>query len=139
MIRIPLPEKDGAILLVPRWGELGAPAQIVLLAILLLAPIILVVWLYRNELRLVSPRTATFLLSLRLILVLLLALVVGFQPVAAHFSTGANKSLILVALDRSASMDIADPQPKAKAAVTTRTETARKILADDGLDLLGTL
>ncbi|HMF15894.1 MAG TPA: vWA domain-containing protein, partial [Gemmataceae bacterium] len=139
MIRIPLPEKDAAILLVPRWGELGAPAQIVLLSILLLAPIILLVWLYRNELRLVPTRTAMFLLSLRLILVLLLTLVVGFQPVAARFSKSEDKSMVLVAVDRSASMDVADPQPKNKATVMSRTEAARKILADDGLNLLGTL
>jgi hypothetical protein len=137
MIRIPLQE-DNAIFLIPRWAELGTPAQIALLAILLLAPIILVVCLYRTELRLVPLKTATFLLSLRLILVLLLAVVIGFQPVAAHFSTHCEKSLVLVAVDRSASMDIADPQPKNKT-ILTRTETARKILAGDGFDLLGTL
>src|SRR3989442_1003081 len=51
MIRIPLPEQDTALLLAPRWGELGLPGQLLLL-LLLVVPMVLAVWLYRYEMRL---------------------------------------------------------------------------------------
>jgi hypothetical protein len=139
MIRIPLPGKDAAILLLPRWGEFGTAGQAAMLLVLVLAPVILALWLYRYELRLVRGRTATILLTLRLVLLFLLSAIIAFQPVVAHFSTGTDKGLILVAVDRSASMEVADPQPNDKEKTESRSETARKILAPDGLDLLTAL
>jgi hypothetical protein len=110
MFRIPLPSPDTALLLTPRWGNLPLPFQVALLVLLLLIPIGLIVWLYRYELHLVPRATATGLLLLRLVVLLLLVFLVGLQPVLGRDVKEELPGRVLIAVDRSASMDVADPQ-----------------------------
>jgi len=110
MFRIPLPFKDAALLVIPRGGELGTVVQVTLLALMALVPMLLVLWLYRSELRLVRRSAALGLLTLRLVVIVLLWCVVGLQPIVAHFRTEELPGRVLVAVDRSNSMVVADPQ-----------------------------
>jgi hypothetical protein len=110
MVRFGLPNSDTALLLTPRWGELPLPLQVLLLATLVLVPVVLVLSLYRYELKLVSGWTATFLLALRLTAVLLAIILVGFQPILGRDWTEKLPARVLVAVDRSLSMDVVDPQ-----------------------------
>ncbi len=109
MIRIPLPSPDTHLLLSPRWGEIPLAAQVLLL-VLCLTPVALVVWLYRYEMRLIRRRVALALLALRLVVLALLLFLFCFQPVWAHETRHALPGRVLIAVDRSDSLSVADPQ-----------------------------
>lgn len=105
MLRIPLPSPDSALLFQPRFGD-----RPLLLLLICLTPLALTVWLYRYELRLVRPNIARTLLGLRFLVVLLLVLVAAFQPVVAHSTSESLPGRVVIAVDRSDSMGVADPQ-----------------------------
>src|SRR5262249_41145998 len=109
MLRIPLVD-EYALLLSPRWGELGPGTQTVLLALLGLVPILLVLWLYRYELRLIRRLTALLLLGLRLAVICLLWLLIALQPVVARSTSEDLPGRVLIAVDRSGSTEVTDPQ-----------------------------
>src|SRR5262249_3650176 len=109
MLRLDLPLTDTSLLLHPRFGDHAAFVQVLLLAVCLL-PVALVGWLYRYELRMVRPAVARILLGLRLLVVLMLVVVVAFQPVAARSACETLAGRVTVGLDRSDSMGITDPQ-----------------------------
>ena len=109
MLRFDLPFTDTSLLLHPRFGDRAAVVQLFLL-FLCLVPVGLVGWLYRYELRMVRPAMARVLLGLRLLVILMLVVVVAFQPVAAHSMSETIRGRVEVALDRSDSMGVADPQ-----------------------------
>src|SRR5215204_3243962 len=109
MLRFDLPYTDTSLLLTPRFGGHSAVVQALLLAACF-APVVLVGWLYRYELLLVRRSVARVLLGLRALAVLLLVALVTFQPVIAGSATESIPGRVLVALDRSDSMSIADPQ-----------------------------
>ncbi len=109
MLRFDLPFTDTSLLLHPRFGDRAAIVQLLLLACCLM-PIALVGWLYRYELRLVRPGIARVLLGLRLLVVSMIVVVIAFQPVAAHTTSETLRGRVLVALDRSDSMNVTDPQ-----------------------------
>jgi hypothetical protein len=135
MLRLDLPYTDTALLLAPRFGDKPVAVQILFL-LLCLAPVGLMAWLYRYELRLVRPVVARFLLALRLLVVLMLLFVVCFQPVAAHSLTETLPSRVLVALDRSDSMGVADPQRPLidKLRLARALKLAKDICPDSQLD-----
>lgn len=68
----------------------------------------LLVWLYREERRLVSRRTGLGLLALRLIAAAVLVAAL-FEPIAATTSREVVKGRVLLAVDVSESMSTADP------------------------------
>lgn len=109
MIRIPLPLSDTVLLLTLRWKEMSAGAQVASILFCLLVPTILVL-LYRYELFLVRRRTATVLLGLRMIVIFFLLCVVFLQPIVARSKTEELQGRVLLAIDRSDSMKVADPQ-----------------------------
>src|SRR5688500_12084603 len=78
MFRVPLPADDTYLLLVPRFG---GPA----LALLLVVPLALVLWLYRYELKLIHRLPALVLLGLRCVVLVLLWLIAGLQPTVARY------------------------------------------------------
>ena len=84
--------------------------QIALLAGACLVPLALVVWLYRYELQLAPRLAAAFLLCMRVCVLFLLLFLVLLQPVVAQSQTHELRGRVLVAVDRSDSMDVADPQ-----------------------------
>jgi hypothetical protein len=106
---ISLPLTDSALQLAPRWGELGAPAQQIALALCGLVPLALVLWLYRHELRLVSRAAALGLLLLRVAVIALLWFIVCLQPVLTATSTREVPTRVVVAVDLSGSMTATDP------------------------------
>jgi hypothetical protein len=153
-MRISLNADDTYLLLSPRGADLGLAWQVALLAIILAVPVALVVCLYRYELRLVRRSHALGLLGLRLVVLTLLWVMVAMQPMLSHFDMEMVPSEVLVAVDISQSMDVADTQrtPEeadalasafsvAPAEVTgwSRKEIARRILSPAGLDLLARL
>jgi hypothetical protein len=110
MLRIPLPFHDAALLLIPRWGELAPPTQVGLLLLLCAVPVALVLFLYRYELRLVARSTAAALVGFRLLVLFLLLFLVLLQPVVGRDVATPLPGRVLIAVDRSDSMDVADPQ-----------------------------
>jgi hypothetical protein len=110
MFSLKLPFDLGDLVLTPQWAGLSAALQTGLFLAVCLVPVALVLWLYRYELRLVPRLTALGLLSLRLAVLVLLLLLVCLQPVYARTRTEGLPGRILVAVDRSDSTEIADPQ-----------------------------
>jgi hypothetical protein len=110
MHRITLPGTDASLLLSPRWGELSAFWQVALLVLLVAVPVALVVLLYRYELRLIKRGAAIGLLALRLVVLLLILFLLGLQPVYARTHTEELPGRVLIAVDRSDSTDVTDPQ-----------------------------
>jgi hypothetical protein len=110
MFRISLPFTDWSLLLSPRWGDMGPAGQVALLALLGLVPVVLVVWLYRYEMRLIRRSTAVLFLGLRLVVIALLWCVVGLQPVLARSTTEELAGHVLIVVDQSGSMNVPDPQ-----------------------------
>jgi hypothetical protein len=97
-------------MLAPRWGDLGNPWHLAAWSIggmLLLATLAA---LYLRELRQVRRSAALVLLLLRLVVLLAVLFLVGFQPVIAHSTTEELPGRVLLAMDRSESMAVADPQ-----------------------------
>jgi hypothetical protein len=110
MLRIPLPWPDTSILLSPPWAGLPLAVRLLLLALLCLVPLVLLVALYRYELRLVTRTAALGLLGMRLAVLALLLLLVGGQPIFARDRTTTLPGRVIIAVDRSLSMDMTDPQ-----------------------------
>jgi hypothetical protein len=128
MTRLPLPFTDAELSLAPRWSVGGGLVALVALA--------LIVRLYRYEMRIVSRRIAAALLTLRIGLVLLLALVVFAQPSLARTSSEQQARHVLVFMDRTASMEVSDPQRPAveKIKLARALQLARDLASDLQLD-----
>jgi len=107
--RLPLPLPDAVLELSPRWGQFAEPWQAILFFALSLLPLLLIVGLYRYELRLVRLVPAITLLTLRVVFFLLLWFLVALQPVVAHVTSERLPSRVVIAVDRSQSMEFADP------------------------------
>jgi hypothetical protein len=110
MLRIPLPWPDTSVLLTPPWTGLSVVLRLLLLIVLCLTPLVLLVVLYRYELRLVPRLTALALFALRLTVVVLILLLVGGQPIFARDRRTTLPGRVIVAVDRSLSLDVSDPQ-----------------------------
>jgi hypothetical protein len=109
MYYIPIPPTEWVLLLTPVWSDWSLWARTALTLGLLLGPVALVL-LCRNELRLVRRPAAVCLLTLRLLVLSLVMFVVLLQPVLLRDTTLELPGRVLVAVDRSESMDVADPQ-----------------------------
>jgi hypothetical protein len=109
MYRLPLPLTDAVLLLSSRWKEMS-PGAIFALAFFALVVPTAVLLLYRYEMRLVKPLTATGLLALRLLTVLFVLFVLIFQPVFERSKSEEVQARVMIAIDRSNSMKVADPQ-----------------------------
>jgi hypothetical protein len=110
MFNVRLPSDWGEVLLTPQWIGLSPLLQMLLIAAVCLVPLGLILWLYRYELRLVSRLRASGLLGLRLLVLVLMLLLVCFQPIYARTSKSELPGRILVAVDCSDSMGVVDPQ-----------------------------
>jgi hypothetical protein len=83
-------------------------------ALVALAALVLLVWLYREERRVVSRRVGRTLLALRLAAAAVLVLML-FEPVAERVRTETLRSRVVVGVDTSESMSTADPGRPAEA------------------------
>jgi hypothetical protein len=133
--RLTLPYDLGDLLLTPQWPGLPPGVRFGAIAIVCVVPLALVLWLYRWELRLVSRITALGLLGLRLVVLLLLLSLVCLQPVHARDKTFGQPGRVLVAVDRSDSMEVADPQrsPADKLRLARALHLAGDLATDDQL------
>lgn len=110
MTRYDLPWPGTSLVLDLPFAGLGPVWQPVVLGAIAVVPLVLILWLLWNELRLVSRGVAFVLLTLRL---LLLAIVVGlvcFQPKVVAESRREEPGRVVVLVDRSASLDGTDRQ-----------------------------
>jgi hypothetical protein len=110
MHRISLPGTDASLLVSPRWAELPPLLQVAILVLAFVVPLALVMLLYRYELRLIKPGAAIGLLALRLVVVVLILFLLGLQPVYARTHTEELPGRVLIAVDRSDSIGVTDPQ-----------------------------
>jgi len=104
-----LPFTDVLIRYAPRWEGNGA-LGVVALALLAVVPCVLILMLARYESRLVSKFTAIRLVGLRIVALLLILLLILCQPVAAWPIREKPREVVIIAVDRSGSMDVCDPQ-----------------------------
>lgn len=127
-----LPFDLGDILLTPQGSGLNLLLQVVLC----LLPLVLVIWLYRYEMQLVARPTALGLLCLRVAVLALLLILVCLQPIYGRTHTEELPGYVLVAVDRSASMDVADSQrsPLEKLHLARALKLAGGICTDAQLD-----
>src|SRR4051794_15976945 len=106
MWRIPFGD-DGAFLqLAPAWTGWSGGAQGAVLVGSLVALVALLIWLARWDLRLTTPRRAAGLLSLRLAIALFAWALAALQPTFVVEQESETPSRVLIAVDRSASMEI---------------------------------
>ncbi len=108
MYRLTLPLTGTTVELSPRWGASFA-AALPWLALALI-PLLLVLWLYRTELKLVSQGIARCLLALRLAVIGLLLALVCLQPQLLPAFQAKAPDRVLLLIDRTGSMDAVDPQ-----------------------------
>jgi hypothetical protein len=136
MLRLRLPADDTSLLLAPQWSGLPTALQVALLALLAAVPLALVAALYRYELKLVPRAVALVLLGLRVAVLALIVFLVGFQPVYARDVKFDLPGRILVAVDRSDSTDVADPQrtPAEKLRLARALKLAPDLADDATLD-----
>src|SRR5260370_23332105 len=103
-----LPNTDFDLLLSPRWGD--SRAGVAVWRARAAVPLLLLFLLYSYELRLVRRLTATTLLGLRLGVLALVLGVVLLQPTLAPVGKEKVRPRVLLVVDRTGSMDAADPQ-----------------------------
>lgn len=129
MYRYDLPWPDQSLVLELPFGGLGATWQAVALGACMGVPLLLILWLLRNELRLVSRRTALVLLGLRIALLTVILGLVCLQPRVVAESRREEPGRVVVLVDRSASMDLADAQRP----VLDRLRLAKALRLHEGL------
>jgi hypothetical protein len=128
MFTFKLPGDQGDLLLLPAGAGLSPVLRVLLLGALVVVPVVLVVWLYRYELRFVPRAAAVSLLFLRLAGLSLLLVLLCLEPIYAHTHTEWLSGRVVVAVDLSDSMSVADPQRTL--AEKLRLARALKLAAD---------
>ncbi len=128
MYRIPIPWLESVIVLNPPFETL--PGGVQLFAIVGLAAILglLIVALYRYELRVIAPMRATVLLALRALALIVLWLL-SLQPALSRSRSETIPGAVVIALDQSDSMTVTDPQRD----IVTKLRLARALAVADDL------
>jgi hypothetical protein len=136
MFSLQLPFDLGDVLLTPPGIGLHPALQLTLLVAVCLVPLALVLFLYRYEMQLVPRPTAVGLLCLRVIVLTLLLVLVALQPIYGRTYTEDLPGYVLVAVDRSGSMDVADRQrpPVEKLRLARALKRTDGICTDSQLD-----
>ncbi len=110
MFRIDLFFSDGYLLLAPRFFDFSRVWQTIFLGAIL-GGILFLIWrIYRYEMRFIRKGAAAGLFALRCAVVALIFVMVFFRPTVRYTSTRTIQSRIVIAVDRSDSMSITDPQ-----------------------------
>jgi hypothetical protein len=110
MLRFTIPGTDSALLLSPRLADLAPGLQIAIIIAICLLPIGLTALLYRYELQLIRRSVAMLLFGLRLVVLFLILFLVCLQPVFARAHVEELPGRVVIAVDRSDSTDVTDPQ-----------------------------
>jgi hypothetical protein len=135
MYRLAFPFTDSALVLTPPLESVPVWLQVLFGVAGLGATLGLLVWLYSNELKLVRLPTALSLLVLRAVALALLWFIC-LQPVISRPSSEKIDGRVLIALDRSDSTGIPDPQrdPIDKLRLARGLGVVRDIVSDEQLD-----
>ncbi|MBI2808967.1 MAG: hypothetical protein HYX68_28625 [Planctomycetes bacterium] len=131
MFKFPLDSGTDFLIVAPRWSEFALVWQVGLLALLLCVPLALVLCLAWYELRLIARPHAAGLLLLRLAVLCILWLVIGWQPYWHNVRVKETPGRVRIAVDLSSSMDVID-----RPGTLTRKALARQILSPEGHDLI---
>jgi hypothetical protein len=110
MFRFSLPWRDSSMLFSFPLEGLNPVLRALLLLAVVVLPLALLCMLYRYELRLAPRLTALSLFGLRLAVFVLVLFLVCLQPIYARERVFELPGRILIAVDRSSSMDVSDPQ-----------------------------
>jgi hypothetical protein len=150
MIPIPLRSDDIVLQLAPAWPGWTLRAQVVVLTLLFLVPALGILYFTRHERRLLSRGRAVLFAAIRLAVLSVVWALVALQPSLQNMRTQPRVSRVLIAVDASMSMQVADPQRNRDEkeslahalglredgiADLTRADLARLVLEADGLDL----
>jgi hypothetical protein len=108
MLQHSLPFTDILVEYYPFWGNQPTLLDIIGGGALVVVPLFLIVLLARYEMKLVPPLTALRLLSLRLVVFFLILLLLGFQPVLTWPKREKLPEVVVIAVDRSGSMEVTD-------------------------------
>ena len=109
MYRFTLPLTDVRLIFTPPLESMPGWLQVLLMLFALALTGGLLIWLYSYEIKLVRPITAMGLLAMRSAVVVLLFFVC-MQPVVSRGATEKLAGRVVVAVDRSDSMNVSDPQ-----------------------------
>ena len=138
---------DEYVSLAPAWSGWSPLGQGAVLLLSLLALVALIVWLARWDRALVAPRQARALLGVRLLVAFIAWSLAALQPTWVTERDDEVASRVLIAIDNSGSMDIADPQRDgaesgalaktlrmdgSQVPSLTRKEIARRLLKNEG-------
>jgi hypothetical protein len=121
--------------LTPWFGSWPLPLRVGVPLLGLFLALGLILWLYRNEARIVSGGVAASLLGLRVLVLLLLGVVLAFRPAIKGNIVHGVPGRILVAVDRSDSMTTVDLQRPVK----EKLLLARAIKLADAAEIDGLL
>ncbi|MFO0866283.1 MAG: hypothetical protein U0744_16825 [Gemmataceae bacterium] len=142
--------KDQNLLLAPVWPGWSFAGQGAILAGSFIGLVLLFVWLARWDRLVATPVHARWLLGVRLLIGTIAWSLASLQPTLVVERDNEAPSRVLIALDRSSSMDIADPQRSPTEAEVLekalrmepgnthrlcRREIVHRILSDEGADL----
>src|ERR1051326_3254389 len=130
-----LPFTDILVQYSPRWTDAGV-LGILLCVAAVVVPLLLIVMLARYESRLVPGLTAVRLVGFRLVVLFLILFLVLCQPSVAWPQRDKPRELIVIAVDRSGSMSVSDPQrpPELKLKVALALRLARDLASDMELE-----
>src|SRR5262245_20769646 len=109
MTSVSNPFTSARVALEPPFGSLPSILRVALFLALLAGFVALVVWLYRAELREVGSRVARVLLGLRIATLAAVFVVAAADPVVVRPLREPVPGRVLVAVDLSDSMRVADP------------------------------
>lgn len=113
MFRIDLFFTDGYLLLSPRFVDGSRIWRTIFLGCIFAFVLFLIWRIYRYELKFITRPSAIVLFLLRCVVFTLIFIAAFFQPMIRYTSTQVIPSRIVIAIDRSDSMSITDPQRSA--------------------------
>lgn len=121
------------------WNPITAgtgPLGVIAALLAALAPLALVVWLYRTELRLVSPAVSRCLAALRLSAVAAILAVILLRPAYRWSGTESVRGRVVVAVDHSDSAGVTDTQRPVieKLRIARNLHLAGDLCSDQELD-----
>jgi len=136
MYRIELPIIDGFLLLTLPFGTLSRWLQVTALVSIIGLLGYLVFRLYRLEASYVPRPWARCLLVLRMAMIAFVLGIIGLQPILRHVVKQTIPSHVLIAIDRSDSMNITDPQrnPLEKLELARSLKLASDLASTEQLD-----
>ncbi|MCU0702527.1 MAG: hypothetical protein MUF18_00865 [Fimbriiglobus sp.] len=152
MLSIPVPFSAASLTFALPFPGVPVWVRVTVVVLAMAAVAVLLFVLYRREVRLVPKRIARLLVALRVAAVLAVFLTTAADPTLVTVTSQEIPSRVLIAVDTSDSLRVADPQRPAdelqRIAATlnvhrpgevSRLKIAEHILTPDGADLLGEL